>query len=122
MRDFFEEIWDEITDFFEDFSEQFFKKPKKATESRTVLIGGVRRTVRPAYIFAERIDNLIKLVIGASITISAFTATFLGFASLSDLIDLLIKSFLGRTFMFFTGLSYLIIAFWKLSHLNPKNT
>lgn len=121
MTEFFEELWDEISDFFEDFWQHAVRKQKKPKITKTVLVGGVEVQVRPAYLFAERVDNLLKIVFGLSIAISAFTATFLGFASLSQLVDVLITSFWGRTCMFLIGVSYLITAVWKLFHLESKN-
>lgn len=120
MKDFFEELWDELTDFIEDFDEIITKRPHKKIKFRSVLINGVVVRVRPAYIFAERIDHTLKLLIGLSIVISTFTVSFFGFASLSDLIDILVKSVLGRGIMFILGLSYMVTALWKLLHLTPE--
>lgn len=120
MSEFLEELWDEFTDFFEDFFEHAFRKPKKAKQTRTILSGGVEVKVRPAYIFAERVDNVIKIIFGLSIAISAFTVTFFGFASLADLVDMLIATLWGRVFMFVIGTSYVIIAAWKLFHIHDS--
>jgi hypothetical protein len=120
MTEFFEELWDEVTDFNEDLWEHLLKKPSRKVKTKTAIIGGVEISVRPAYIFAERIDNLLKVIFGFSIAISAFTATFLGFSSLSELIHVLTNSILGRVGMFLIGISYLVIAFWKLLHLDKE--
>ena len=120
MTDFFEELWDEVSDFFEDFWDHLSEKPEKAIKTKTALIGGAEVAVRPAYLFAERVDNLLKVIFGLSIAVSAFTASFLGFASLSELIDALVSSFWGRGAMFIIGISYLIIALWKLMHIGSK--
>ncbi len=118
---FASELWDEIDDFFEDLWEHLTdKKRTKPIQERQAVINGTLLTVRPAYIFAERIDNLVKIVFGVSIMISAVTATFLGFQTLSDLLAVLINSLWGRTIMFFIGSSYLLIALWKILHLNKK--
>jgi hypothetical protein len=117
VEKFIEELWEEIADFFEDFYESLTGKHEDKVSTKTAVVNGVAVKVRPAYIFAERIDNLLKLIFGLSITISAFTASFLGFASLSDLVDVLIKSLWGRAIMIFLGLSYIVISIWKLLHL-----
>jgi hypothetical protein len=118
MSELWDEIWDEFTDFFEDFWEHLKRTPQEGVKSKTAVVGGVKVAVRPAYLFAERIDSLIKIVFGISLTVSAFTATFFGFASLSQLVEVLINSVAGRLIMFTIGVSYLVIAFWKLLHLN----
>lgn len=117
---FFEEFWEEVSDFFEDFSDHLIKRPGNIKKTKTAVVGGVEVAVRPAYLFAERIDNYLKIIFGFSIAVSAFTATFLGFASLSELIDTLVSSIWGRSLMFVIGVSYLIIAVWKLMHLGDK--
>ncbi len=119
MKEFFEEIWDELTDFIEDFDELLTRRPNthRKTEFKTTVVNGVAVRVRPAYIFAERIDHTLKLLIGLSILISTFTVSFYGFASLSDLIKVLIHTLWGRGIMFILGMSYVITATWKLLHL-----
>ncbi|KXK10178.1 MAG: hypothetical protein UZ22_OP11002000910 [Microgenomates bacterium OLB23] len=117
MKEFFEEIWDELTDFIEDFGEMLTNHHSDATKSKEAVIGGVVVKVRPAYIFAERVDHILKLVIGVSVLISTFTASFYGFTSLSDLVKVLITSFVGRGAMFIIGASYVTIATWKLLHI-----
>lgn len=119
--DFLEELWEEIADFFEDFWEHLLKRqPKVPPKLKKVEVSGAVLTVRPAYLFAERIDNLLKIVFGVSILLSALTASFLGFSSLSDLLSVLIFSFFGRLIMGIIGISYLIIAVWKLLHLRQN--
>lgn len=118
MKDFIEEIADEISDFFEDFREHALRKGvKQKVQTKEAVINGVLVNVRPAYIFAERIDNLLKILFGISITVSAFTASFFGFATLSQLVESLVNSLWGRIIMFVVGISYLIIAIWKLMHI-----
>lgn len=119
--DFFDEIIDEVDDFIEDFAEHFGKKPRKQIREREVTINGVATRVRPAYIFAERIDNVLKIIFGLSILISATTSSFLGIETLSGLLDVLITTFWGRFLMVLIGFSYFIIAFWKLLHLHSKS-
>ena len=121
MKDFFEEIIEEIEDFFEDYKEHLLKKESKKTHpTRKIIQNGVLVSVRPAYLFAERIDNVLKIIFAASICISAFTATFLGFVKLSDLLEVLINTLPGRALMFFIGACYFITAFWRLLHLGDK--
>lgn len=129
-----EEIWDEleISDNFEQIGEEavdFFKnffKPSKYEEKdlekyRHASIYGFVGLVRPAYIFAERLDNLLKVVFSISIIASALVASVWGFTRLSELIEFLINTIAGRILLFIIGLSYLLIAVWKLIHLNENN-
>lgn len=118
---FLEELWEEAADFFEDFWDHLTEREITAKKTKTLVVSGAEVAVRPAYLFAERIDNLLKFIFGLSIALSAFTATFLGFSSLSELVDTLINSVWGRVSMFIIGISYLIIALWKLLHLENKN-
>lgn len=121
MINFIEEIFEEAADFFEDFIEVFTKKEVHPHGTRKANIGGRIEIVRPAYIFAERLDHLLKIVFGASIFISAFTATFVGFVKLSDLLEFLINSYPGRFLMIVIGLSYFLLGVWKLINLDKKN-
>lgn len=122
MNEFFEEFWDEITDYFEDiFNHLSYKKvADKPINTRETVIGGVKVAVRPAYLFAERIDNMLKIIFAVSICVSALTATFFGFVKLSDLLDVLILTIPGRIFMFFIGITSFLSAFWKILHLGNK--
>lgn len=121
LKDFWEEFTDELSDFFEDYAEHLFKKrPTRIPKEKTAVINGALVAVRPAYLFAERIDNLLKIIFGISLCISAFTATFLGFSSLSQLVDVLTNSIPGRSIMFVIGASYLLTAFWRMLHLGDK--
>lgn len=118
LKEFFEELLDEVSDFFEDYAEHLFgKKPKHPPKEKRAVVDGALVVVRPAYLFAERIDNLLKIVFGVSIFISAITATFLGFSTLSALLDVLINSLWGRSIMIVIGISYVLTAFWKILHL-----
>lgn len=122
MKDFFEELYEEAEDFFEDYLEYFFKKKKtRSFREKEAVVGGAIVAVRPAYLFAERIDNLLKIIFGVSICLSAITATFLGFTKLSDLLDVLIGTLWGRGIMFVIGGSYLVTSFWKILHLKDRD-
>lgn len=119
MREFFEEIKEEFLDFIEDFGDVIRKRPpRKGIQNKSAVIRGQLTFVRPAYLFAERVDNGIKILFGVSILISAVTSTFIGFASLSQLVEVLIENIAGRIVMFVIGCSYLIVAIWKTLHLN----
>jgi hypothetical protein len=48
------------------------------------------------------------------------TASFLGFETLSDRLHVLINTIWGRAIMLIIGLSYFIIAFWKILHLQSE--
>lgn len=112
---------DEVSDFFEDYAEHLFRKKRThPPKEKTAVINGALVVVRPAYLFAERVDNVLKVVFGISLSVSAFTSTFLGFASLSQLVDVLIYSLGGRAIMFLIGISYLTTAFWKMLHLGDR--
>ena len=134
IDEFIEEVWDEleISDFFEDIREEaadFFKnffKPydqKKSTEEdyKTITMYGFMQYVRPAYVFAERIDNILKILFSISIITSALVASIWGFTRLSELIEFLIASTIGRIIIFIIGVSYLLIAVWKLIHLKEDS-
>lgn len=117
---FFEELADEAEDFFDDFGEFFFdrKRPRKIDERKVNLNGAITR-VRPAYLFAERLDNILKLVFGVSMCLSAITASFLGYSTLSQLLEGLIHGTGGRIIIFIIGISTLTTGLWKLIQLQP---
>lgn len=118
MSGIFEELFEEAGDFFEDFWEHLSHKPHhKPTSEKQIVKDGMLLTVRPAYAFAERVDNLLKLVFGISIIVSAISASYLGFASVTDLLKVLIFSIPGRVVLGVIGLSYAVIALWKLLHI-----
>lgn len=118
MKELFDEIIEEAADFFEDLWEHLAHKPlHKPSKQKHIVKDGVMMTVRPAYAFAERVDNLLKLVFGVSIVISAITATYLGFASVTDLLKILIFSIPGRILLGVIGVSYMTLALWKLLHI-----
>jgi hypothetical protein len=122
MTELLDELWDEFTDFFEDYAEHLFhRKPKKVHKNKSTIVNGALVLVRPAYLFAERLDNLIKIIFGISIVISAITATLIGFTSMSDFLEFLINSTIGRTGMILIGSSYLLTAIWRILHLGQKS-
>lgn len=121
MREFITDLWEEASDFFEDIYDHLIDRDddhRKATVE--VSINGLTRKVRPAYIFAQRIEAILILIISCSIIISAVTASFLGFPTLSDLLHMLIFSWWGRCIMIIIGLSYFLISVWRLLHLGTK--
>lgn len=120
MKDFFEELCDEASDFFEDLFELLGKTPPKNPVSKAVILNGAVVMVRPAYLFAERVDAILRLVFGISIVVSAITASILGFPSLSELLKAMLFTVFGRMLMVVIGFSYLLIASWKLLHLRQK--
>jgi hypothetical protein len=123
MRELIAEIKEEFVDFIEDYKELIGRRqPSKETKRKPAVLSGEMRFIRPAYLFAERVENGIKFLFGGSVVLSAITSTFIGFASLSGLVDTLLKSIPGRLILLIIGLSYLVIAFWKTLHLNrsPK--
>lgn len=122
MKHFFEEVFDEAGDFFEDIWDHLLQKEDDHKKKQvTVVMNGTSVSVRPAYLFAERVDKVLLMIIGSSIFISAFSSSFLGFTKLSDLLDILIFTLLGRIIMAVIGGSYFLIAFWKLNHLGEKH-
>lgn len=121
IKEFFTEFWDEISDFGEDFYEHLFRiEPQEDIPQKDAVINGIKVKVRPAYLFAERIDNILKVIFGLSIIISGITATFLGFLSLSDLAETLINTLVGRILMVLIGLSYGVVGLWRILHLADK--
>ena len=121
MKDFIEEFFEEIADFFEDFIEYLFKKEEiHHHAARKISVKGRIEYVEPAYLFAEKLDNFLKIVFGVSIFFSALTASFVGFIKLSDLLEFLITSFPGRSVMIVIGFSYLLLGFWRIISLEKK--
>jgi hypothetical protein len=92
MKEFCDEIKEEFWDFVEDFGDVVKKRsPRKDVSQKSVVIAGQLAFARPAYLFAERVDNLLKMLFGISVLCSAVTSTFVGFASLSGLVEALIE-------------------------------
>jgi hypothetical protein len=121
MRALIAEIKEEFWDFIEDYNDLVRKRDtRKDIAIKPAVIRGELAFVRPAYLFAERVDNGIKILFGGSVLISGITSTFIGFASLSSLVEVLIKSLPGRITLIVIGLSYLMIALWKTLHLNKS--
>ena len=113
MKHFFEELFEEITDFFEDFTEHIFEPQKITAEKEIKIASGLS----PAYYFAERIENLLKVVIGSSIIVSAVLSSVWGFVTVSDLVQFMVNSLIGRSILALIGSSYFIVGIWKLMHL-----
>lgn len=117
VSDSFENLREEAADFFKNFFTPYKYKEEDESKYKRVRTYGFVSLVRPAYIFAERIDNILKLIFSISIITSAFVASLWGFTRLSELIEFLIASTIGRILIFVIGSSYLLIAVWKLIHL-----
>ena len=94
-----EEFLEEAEDFFDDFYEDFFKKKRVKKQLRKAKIFGTTVAVRPAYLFAEKVENVLKVIFGISIFISGLMASFWGFTRTSELLTALINSFTGRIFI-----------------------
>lgn len=119
MRELISEIKEEFFDFVDDYNELVGKRTShKKYPKKPAVIKGELAFVRPAYLFAERVENLLKIVFGVSVLLSAITSTFVGFASLSGLVETLVESIAGRLTLFVIGLSYVVVALWKTLHLN----
>ena len=118
LRKAWEEILEEAEDFFDDFYEDIFKKRKAKKQLRKVKFYGTDALVRPAYVFAERVENFLKIIFGISIFISGILATFVGFTRTSELLEILIKSTIGRILIVIIGFSYFILGLWKVLHLH----
>ena len=122
IEDHFGNTGEEFVDFVEDSFEHLFKKKKfKIKKLKKINLYGTLLSVRPAYAFAERVENLLKLIFGFSILISAIYSSFWGFTRTSELLEYLISSLFGRLFMIIIGSSYLIIGIWKTVHLRKKS-
>lgn len=122
INTFFYEVWDEVSDFFEDYIEFFLRIDDfRKHEKKQINVHGKIEYVKPAYLFAERLDNFLKIVFGLSIIFSALTATFVGFVKLSDLLEVLINTISGRAVMVVIGLSYLLLGLWKFITIDKKS-
>src|SRR5688572_29412027 len=114
MRELIAEIKEEFVDFIEDYTDLIRRRPaREGVKQKPADIRGQMTYIRPAYLFAECVDNGIKILFGLSVLISAVTSTFIGFASLSSLVEVLMETIYGRLLMVIIGLSYIVIALWK---------
>ena len=117
-KKFFEDIFEEGQDFFDDIKKDILKKPKKISKRlRSINLYGSTILVSPAYLFAQKIDSLLKIIFGFSILISSLLASFWGYTRTSELLEALIVSAPGRVFIFIIGFSFLILGVWKLFNL-----
>jgi hypothetical protein len=113
-----EEIFEEAEDFVEEIWESVFEKRKvKVPSMKKVKLYGSWVLVRPAYVFAERIENFLKMVFGFSIAISAIIAAVWGFIRVSDILEFLINSVPGRIILIIIGFSYFMVGLWKMTHI-----
>lgn len=117
---YFRKAWEEFKEEAEDFFEDFFEDRKVGRQLRNIKLYGAKVAVRPAYVFAERIESLLKLIIGFSILVSALIASFWGFTRTSELLSTLITSIVGRIIMIVIGFSYFIVGLWKVLHLHKN--
>lgn len=108
----FKEIIEEGQDFFEDIFEHLFEHDEEKKKKNHEL---VQRT-KFAYMFTQRVDNLIKIIFGVSIFISALIASVWGFTAAGDLVRGLITSLPGRILLLFIGLSYVVNGIWRFFH------
>jgi len=109
------ELFDEMLDFIDDFS---FKKVNHGLKK--VNSFGRQVEVRPAYLFAQKVEYSLKFIFGISMIISAIMASFWGITRTSELLSQLIGSILGRFFLFVIGLSYAILGVWKVLNLEKN--
>lgn len=116
LRKAWSEFIEEAQDFFEDFDEVFSRK-RINKQVKQAKIYGTQAAVRPAYFFAEKIDNFLKIIFGFCIIVSGVLASFWGFTRTSELLTALILSIYGRIFMIVIGISYMILGSWKLLNL-----
>lgn len=108
----FEEIIEEAKDFFEDIFEHFFKKDHRKHKEAPEI---AKRT-HLAYQFTERVDSLMKIIFGFSISVSAIISTVWGFTAVGDMVRTLVNSWAGRIILIFIGISYLVNGLWRLLH------
>ena len=108
MKDFLEEA----QDFFEDIFEHLFEGDHGKQKDTPAL----RERTRLAYLFTVRIDSIMKIVFGASISVSAIVASVWGITAVGDMVNILISSIIGRGILITIGISYLINGIWRLFH------
>lgn len=108
----FEEIWEEAKDFFEDIVEHLFEKEKYKHRDPSYI----QKRTQLAYQFTERVDNLIKIMFGISIFISAVVSAVWGFTAMGDMVKILLTSYIGRFFLILIGVSYTVNGIWRLLH------
>ncbi len=118
FEDFFEELGDFLGDVFKFIYKKRLKKGYK--KLRKIDYYGASIMVRPAYVFAERLDNFFKALFGLCILVSGLIASFWGFTRLQDLLDFLILTITGRIIIIVIGICYLILGLWKLINIKES--
>lgn len=108
----FEEIWEEAKDFFEDIWEHLFERDERKHKDSSYI----QNRTKLAYQFTERIDNLIKIMFGVSIFISAVVSAVWGFTAMGDMVKILLTSYIGRFLLILIGVSYAVNGTWRLLH------
>ena len=117
FKKYFKKAWKELKEEAEDFYEDFFEKKEVHKKLRKVKLHGTNILVKPAYVFAQRIEGLMHFIIGSSIFVSSLMATFWGFTRTSELLTALINSIYGRIVMVIIGFSYFVLGIWKMFNL-----
>ena len=116
-RKYFRKAWKELMEEAEDFFDDFHKRKKRRKKLKKIRLHSTNILVRPAYIFAQRIEGLIHFIIGLSVFMSAIIAGFWGFTRTSELLKTLILSTPGRIFMAVIGFSYFVLGIWKMFNM-----
>lgn len=108
-------LWEGFDDFFGDLFNFVYKK--KLKKLKKIDFYGSVVAVRPAYIFAERVENLLKIIFGFSILMTAIIASAWGFTRVAELISFLINTVAGRIILIIIGLSFLTVGLWMFLNL-----
>ncbi len=111
-------LFEEWADLFAVLGKAFFGKKLRLKKLRKIELYGTVVMVRPAYVLAEKVVNLLKIIFGVSIIASGFVAAYWGVTRVSELISLLVTTTLGRIIIIVIGLSYLIVGLWKLANIH----
>ena len=115
VKEYLRDLIDDLKDLADDFKKHLFKKPfKKSRKVHYKAKKKVSKHGRPALNLAERIRGTIYVIVGFSITYAAFIAYTEGVIGVQEMVFYLIRSWIGRIFIFFIGLAYLIYGVWKI--------
>lgn len=121
QHEWIEELWDGVVDLGDDLLETFLgRRPRKRKEPIETNLYGTLTLVRPAYLFATRVNGMVKVIAGVSVLGSALLATVWGYASTKDLLAALVSSLPGRIVAMILGFSILIVGLWEVSRRREK--